>query len=61
MKCLQDRHSIPRKPAILPVSSLQEMDAFENISDEDYSDVVSTSCVLSFLPSSFSLSLFVRK
>ncbi|XP_029680027.1 uncharacterized protein LOC115245722 isoform X2 [Formica exsecta] len=40
LKCVQDRHSTPQKPAELPISSLQQMDAFENIDDNGYSNVV---------------------
>ncbi|XP_029675169.1 uncharacterized protein LOC115242776 [Formica exsecta] len=40
LKCIQDRHFVSQKPAELPISSIQQMDAFENIDDNDYSDVV---------------------
>ncbi|XP_025154662.1 uncharacterized protein LOC112588563 [Harpegnathos saltator] len=40
LKCVQDRHSAPQKPAVLPISTLQQMDEFENLTEEDYSDVV---------------------
>lgn len=41
LQYVQNRQRIPRKPNILPISSLAEMDTFENIDDNIYSDVVS--------------------
>jgi len=41
LKCVQDRRSTPRKPAILPISSLAQMDDFENTDESCYTDVVS--------------------
>lgn len=44
LRCVQsnnDRDRIPRKPACLPISSVDEMDAFEAINDDDYREVVS--------------------
>lgn len=41
LKCVQNRNSIAQKPAILPISTLDQMDAFQNIDDNGYSDVVS--------------------
>ncbi|GAB1867451.1 DUF4806 domain-containing protein [Camponotus japonicus] len=40
LKCVQNRNSIAQKPAILPISTLDQMDAFQNIDDNGYSDVV---------------------
>ncbi|XP_070156512.1 uncharacterized protein [Polyergus mexicanus] len=39
LKCVQHRHNPSHKPAILPISSLTEMDIFERIDEEGYSDV----------------------
>lgn len=41
LKCVRNRRDQPRKPACIPISSVEEMDAFENINQNDYSDVVS--------------------
>lgn len=41
LKCVKDHRSVPRKPAVLPISSLAEMDDFENIDEDRYTDVVS--------------------
>lgn len=41
LKSVKDHRSVPRKPAILPISSLTEMDDFENIDEDRYTDVVS--------------------
>lgn len=41
LKCVQDHRGVPRKPKVLPVSSVEEMDAFENMDENRYSDVVS--------------------
>lgn len=41
LKCVQDRHSTLQKPDELPISSLQQMDAVENIDDNGYSNIVS--------------------
>nr|XP_012214534.1 PREDICTED: uncharacterized protein LOC105667362 [Linepithema humile] len=43
LKCVQsnnDRDRVPRKPACLPISSVIEMDAFEDIDDNDFREVV---------------------
>ncbi|XP_070169517.1 uncharacterized protein [Polyergus mexicanus] len=40
LKCVQHRHHPSHKPAILPISSLTEMDIFERIDEKGYSDVV---------------------
>lgn len=40
-KNVQNRQRAPRKPDVLPVSSTADMDAFETLPDNDYSDVVS--------------------
>ncbi|KAL6417326.1 hypothetical protein ACFW04_011863 [Cataglyphis niger] len=42
LKCIKDRRSVLRKPAILPISSLTEMDDFGNIDEDRYTDVVSS-------------------
>ncbi|KMQ86821.1 hypothetical protein RF55_14099 [Lasius niger] len=39
LKCVKDRRSVPRKPAVLPISSLAEMNDFENIDENCYTDV----------------------
>lgn len=41
LKCVQDRHRALRKPAIFPIASLQDMDAFERIDEDGYSNAVS--------------------
>ncbi|XP_011696639.1 PREDICTED: uncharacterized protein LOC105455208 [Wasmannia auropunctata] len=41
LKCVQDHRGVPRKPAVLPVSSLAEMDDFENIDKNRFTEVVS--------------------
>lgn len=44
LKCVQnnnDRDRVPRKPACLPISSVDEMDAFQIMDDDDYHKVVS--------------------
>lgn len=41
LRCVQDRHRAPRKPAIFPIASLSDMDAFEQIEEEEYSNAVS--------------------
>lgn len=44
LKCVQkqtDRSRVPRKPAILPTSTLEDMDAFERIDDDNFLQVVS--------------------
>lgn len=44
LKYMQNQMSykqISHKPAILPISSVEEMEAFELINDDSYSDVVS--------------------
>lgn len=40
-KCVQDQRGVPRKPAVFPISSLAEMDDFENMDENRYNDVVS--------------------
>lgn len=40
LKCVQDHRGVPRKPKI-PVSSVEEIDTFENIDENRYSDVIS--------------------
>ncbi|GAB1867687.1 DUF4806 domain-containing protein [Camponotus japonicus] len=40
LKSIQDHRGMPRKPAVLPISSLAEMDNFENIEENSYTDVV---------------------
>lgn len=43
LRCVQnnnDRDRVPRKPVCLPISSVDEMDAFEAISDDDYREVI---------------------
>ncbi|XP_011859031.1 PREDICTED: uncharacterized protein LOC105556544, partial [Vollenhovia emeryi] len=40
LKCVQDNRGVQRKPAILPISSLAEMDDFENIDDNGFTEVV---------------------
>ncbi|XP_067215271.1 uncharacterized protein [Linepithema humile] len=40
LKGVQDKQRVSGKPDILPISSLTEMDAFEDIDDNDYSNVV---------------------
>lgn len=44
LRCVQnnnDRDRVPRKPACLPISSVVQMNVFENINDDDYREVVS--------------------
>ncbi|XP_050452163.1 uncharacterized protein LOC126851866 [Cataglyphis hispanica] len=33
LKCVKNHRSVPRKPAVLPISSLRDMDDFENIDE----------------------------
>lgn len=40
LKCVQIRNRPSRKPTIFPITSLEEMDNFENIDEDAYSDVV---------------------
>ncbi|EFN78043.1 hypothetical protein EAI_04506 [Harpegnathos saltator] len=40
LKCVQERHSVPRKPHGLPITTLQEIDAFENQDEQYYSEAV---------------------
>ncbi|XP_036141759.1 uncharacterized protein LOC118645218 [Monomorium pharaonis] len=41
LKCVQpNNHGVPRKPAVRPISSLAEMDDFENMNEDEYNDVV---------------------
>ncbi|XP_076756636.1 uncharacterized protein LOC143426844 [Xylocopa sonorina] len=39
-ECIQDRHKMPQKPARLPISSMEEMNAFETVNEENYLAVV---------------------
>jgi len=41
LKYVQDRQTCMQKPASLPITSLAQMDAFENMSEDEYSDIVS--------------------
>lgn len=41
VKCVKDHRGVPRKAAVLPISSLTAMDDFETIDENGYSDVVS--------------------
>lgn len=41
LKCIRDQRGVPRKLAVFPISSLAEMDDFENIDENRYNDVVS--------------------
>ena len=42
LQCVRPTHNgPPRKPAVIPLSSLEEADCFEDIDDETYSKVVS--------------------
>jgi len=41
LKSIQDHRGVPQKPAILPISSLTEMNDFENIDENRYTNVVS--------------------
>lgn len=41
LKCVKDRRNVPRKSAVLPISSLAEMNDFGNIDENRYTDVVS--------------------
>jgi len=41
LKCVQDYRGVPRKPAVLPLSSVEEMDELENADENCYTDVVS--------------------
>lgn len=38
---IQDHQTYTQKPASLPITSLAQMDALENLNENDYSDVVS--------------------
>ncbi|XP_036141163.1 uncharacterized protein LOC118645025 isoform X2 [Monomorium pharaonis] len=41
LKCVQpNNHGVPRKPAVRPISSLAEMDDFENMNEDEYNDVI---------------------
>jgi len=40
LKCVQDHQICMQKPASLPVTSLAQMDAFENMNEDEYSDVI---------------------
>jgi len=66
LKCVQDYRGVPQKPAVLPLSSVEEMDEFENADEDCYTDVVSEKnnkidlCFSSLSPFLFlSLSLFL--
>ncbi|XP_072757498.1 uncharacterized protein [Anoplolepis gracilipes] len=39
-KCVQHRRHSPQKPTVLPITSLIDMDKFERVDEENYSDVV---------------------
>jgi len=41
LKCIQDYRGVPRKPAVLSISSVEEMDEFENADEDCYTDIVS--------------------
>lgn len=47
-KCVQDRKGVPNKPAVLPISSLAEMDDFENMEENRFIDVVSEKKLFQF-------------
>lgn len=40
LRCVQDRQRAPRKPAIFPIASLPDMDAFERLDEDGYSNAV---------------------
>lgn len=40
LRCVQDRHRAPQKPAIFPIA-LADMDAFERFDEDEYSNAVS--------------------
>ncbi|XP_036146328.1 uncharacterized protein LOC118646786 [Monomorium pharaonis] len=40
LKCVQDSQTYIQKPNSLPITSLAQMDAFENLNENDYSNVV---------------------
>lgn len=46
LKSVQDRHSAPQKPHGLPLSTLEQMEDFENQDDEGYSQAVSDITIL---------------
>lgn len=39
-KCVQIRHCTQHKPTALPISSIEEMEVFEQIDDNEYLNVV---------------------
>lgn len=41
LKYVKEKQQVSHKPAILPISSLTEMETFETIDDDTYYDVVS--------------------
>jgi hypothetical protein len=41
LQCVQTHRGVSQKPAILPVSSVEQMEEFENIEENRYTDVVS--------------------
>jgi len=41
LKSIQDHRGVPQKPAVLPISSLAEMNDFENIDENRYTNIVS--------------------
>ncbi|KAL6253725.1 hypothetical protein P5V15_015540 [Pogonomyrmex californicus] len=40
LKCVQDRQTFTQKPVCLPITSLAQMDAFEDIDEDNYSEVI---------------------
>ena len=47
LQCVQPtRNGPPSKPAVIPLSSPEEVDCFETIDDETYSNVVSESEIM---------------
>ncbi|RLU17295.1 hypothetical protein DMN91_009528 [Ooceraea biroi] len=40
LRCVQDHHRAPQKPAIFPIRSLPDMDAFEGSNEDEYSNAV---------------------
>ncbi|EZA52055.1 hypothetical protein X777_09205 [Ooceraea biroi] len=41
LRCVQDHHRAPQKPAIFPIRSLPDMDAFEGSNEDEYSNASS--------------------
>ncbi|XP_020297895.1 uncharacterized protein LOC109862297 [Pseudomyrmex gracilis] len=46
LRCVQNRHHAPQKPAIFPIASLPDMDAFEKIDEDGYSNAVNYFCYI---------------